>query len=106
MASSSSWRLAIGPTTFAAAQSGPRTRRDSRRHSTVGDMSRAGHLAKIWPITRRQLETSTASCDTNAGTARDAMDPSHPDDDEEEEEKEEEADEADVLLDDDAAAFV
>ena len=44
-------------------------------------MSRAGHLAKIWPITRRQLETSTASCDTNAGTARDAMDPSQPDDD-------------------------
>ena len=60
LTSSSSWRLAIGPFAFAAAES-PRSRRDSRRHSVVGDMSRAGHLAKIWPITRRQLETSTAS---------------------------------------------
>ena len=99
VSSSPSWRLAIGPTTFAVAQSGPRTRRDSRRHSTVGDMSRAGHLAKICPITRRQLETSTASCDTNAGTARDAMDPSHPDEDDDDDD---DAD-ADDLLDDDTA---
>ena len=60
-------------------------------------MSRAGHLAKIWPITRRQLETSTASCDTNAGTARDAMDPSHPDDDDDDDD-----DEADDDADDEA----
>ena len=57
-------------------------------------MSRAGHLAKIWPITRRQLETSTASCDTNAGTARDAMDPSHPDDDDDDDDADDEADDA------------
>ena len=93
--SSSSWRLAIGPFTFAESPESPSfRRRDSRRHSTVGDMSRAGHLAKIWPITRRQLETSTASCDTNAGTARDAMDPSQPDDDDDADADDEADDEA------------
>ena len=96
--SSSSWRLAIGPFTFAESPESPESpsfrRRDSRRHSTVGDMSRAGHLVKIWPITRRQLETSTASCDTNAGTARDAMDPSHPDDDDDDDADDEADDEA------------
>ena len=105
--SSSSWRLAIGPFTFAESPESPESpsfrRRDSRRHSTVGDMSRAGHLAKIWPITRRQLETSTASCDTNAGTARDAMDPSHPDDDDDDDADDEaDDDDADDEADDEA----
>ena len=63
-------------------------------------MSRAGHLAKICPITRRQLDTSTASCDTNAGTARDAMDPSHPDEDDD---ADADADADDLLDDDDTA---